>query len=134
LALRGLPTLALRLERQYASALRIAAFLQSHAAISQVNYPPLPGDTYHHLWQRDFKLGNGLLSFTLKQNDMRSIEKFVAALRLFTLGNSWGGVHSLIAVAPQRTTSGWLLRLHVGVELVDDLLADLAQALKALGG
>jgi cystathionine beta-lyase len=135
LALRGLPTLALRLERQYASALRIAAFLQSHAAVSQVNYPPLPGDTYHHLWQRDFKLGNGLLSFTLKQNDMRSIEKFVAALQRFTLGNSWGGVHSLIAVAPLRgTSSGWLLRLHVGVEPVDDLLADLTQALAALEG
>ncbi|WPC67176.1 PLP-dependent transferase [Rhodoferax ferrireducens] len=115
LALRGLPTLALRLERQYASALRIATFLQSHAAISQVNYPPRPGDTYHHLWQRDFKLGNGLLSFTLRQNDMQAIENFVAALQLFTLGNSWGGVHSLVAVAPQRaTSSGWLLRLHVG--------------------
>lgn len=135
LALRGLPTLALRLERQYDSALRIAAFLQSHAAIRQVNYPPLPGDSYHHLWQRDFKLGNGLLSFTLKQNDLRSIEKFVAALQLFTLGNSWGGVHSLIAVAPLRPpSSGWLLRLHVGVEQVDDLLADLAQALEVLEG
>jgi cystathionine beta-lyase len=135
LALRGLPTLALRLERQYASALRIAAFLQSHAAISQVNYPPRPGDIYHPLWQRDFKLGNGLLSFTLRQNDMQSMENFVAALQLFTLGNSWGGVHSLIAVAPQRTTgSGWLLRLHVGIEQVDDLLADLAQALTVLEG
>lgn len=134
LALRGLPTLALRLERQYASALRIASFLQSHAAISQVNYPPRPGDAYHHLWQRDFKLGNGLLSFTLRQNDMQAIENFVAALQLFTLGNSWGGVHSLIAVAPQRAASGWLLRLHVGVEAVDDLLADLAQALAVLEG
>ncbi|BBB62636.1 cystathionine beta-lyase [Undibacterium sp. KW1] len=133
LALRGLPTLALRLERQYASALRIAAFLQSHAAIAQLNYPPLPGDTYHHFWKRDFKLGNGLLSFSLKQDDLPAIEKFVAALQLFTLGNSWGGVHSLIAVAPQRAPkTGWLLRLHVGVEHVDDLLADLERALATL--
>lgn len=134
LALRGLPTLALRLERQYASALRIAAFLQSHTAIAQLNYPPLPGDTYHHLWKRDFKLGNGLLSFSLKQDNLPAIEKFVAALQLFTLGNSWGGVHSLIAVAPQRAPkTGWLLRLHVGVEHVDDLLADLERALATLG-
>lgn len=133
LALRGLPTLALRMERQYASALRMAEFLQSHAAIDQLHYPPLPGDAYHHLWKRDFKLGNGLLSFTLKQNELSNIEKFVAALKLFTLGNSWGGVHSLIAVAPQRAPkTGWLLRLHVGVEHVDDLLEDVRVALHAL--
>lgn len=133
LALRGLPTLALRLERQYASALRIAEFLQTHAAIDQLNYPPLPGDAYHHLWKRDFKLGNGLLSFTLKQDNLEAIESFVAALQVFTLGNSWGGVHSLIAVAPQRAPkTGWLLRLHVGVEHVDDLLLDVRRALAAL--
>jgi len=133
LALRGLPTLALRLEKQYASALRIAEFLQGNAAIAQLNYPPLPGDAYHHLWKRDFKLGNGLLSFSLKQDHLPAIEKFVAALKLFTLGNSWGGVHSLIAVAPQRAPkTGWLLRLHVGIEDVGDLLADLENALLIL--
>ena len=133
LALRGLPTLALRLERQYASALRIGEFLQNHAAIDQLHYPPLPGDAYHHLWKRDFKLGNGLLSFTLRQNNLETIERFVAALQVFTLGNSWGGVHSLIAVTPQRAPkTGWLLRLHVGVEHVDDLLADVTRALATL--
>lgn len=133
LALRGLPTLALRLERQYASALRIAEFLQTHAAVDQLNYPPLPGDKYHHLWKRDFKLGNGLLSFTLKQDNLEAIESFVAALQVFTLGNSWGGVHSLIAVAPQRIPkTGWLLRLHVGVENIDDLMADVTRALATL--
>ncbi|MFZ6873701.1 trans-sulfuration enzyme family protein [Undibacterium sp. Di27W] len=133
LALRGLPTLALRLERQYASALRIAEFLQTHAEVDQLHYPPLPGDRYHHLWKRDFKMGNGLMSFTLKQNNLAAIENFVAALKIFTLGNSWGGVHSLIAVAPQRQPStGWLLRLHVGVEHVDDLLEDVAKALAML--
>ena len=111
----------------------MAEYLQSHAAIDQLHYPPLPTDTYHHLWKRDFKLGNGLLSFTLKQNELAAIEKFVAALKLFTLGNSWGGVHSLIAVAPQRAPkTGWLLRLHVGVEHVDDLLEDVRTALEAL--
>jgi cystathionine beta-lyase len=136
LALRGLPTMALRMERQFSSALRIARFLQDHAAIASVHYPPLESDTYHHLWKRDFKLGSGLLSFTLRQNDMLSIEKFVAALRFFTLGNSWGGVHSLVAVAPLRQTAaasdqGWLVRLHVGVEDVNDLLKDLEGALAA---
>lgn len=133
MALRGLPTLALRLERQYASALRIAAFLQNHAAIDQLNYPPLPGDAYYPLWKRDFKLGNGLLSFTLKKNSLDAIERLVSTLKLFALGNSWGGVHSLIAVAPQRPPkTGWLVRLHAGVEHVDDLLADLTRGLAAL--
>ncbi|MFZ6745609.1 trans-sulfuration enzyme family protein [Undibacterium sp. JH2W] len=133
LALRGLPTLALRLERQYASALGIAGFLQNHVAVDQLHYPPLPGDKYHHLWKRDFKMGNGLMSFTLKKNNLAAIENFIAALKIFTLGNSWGGVHSLIAVAPQRQpNTGWLLRLHVGVEHVDDLLEDVNQALATL--
>ncbi|MFZ6653843.1 trans-sulfuration enzyme family protein [Undibacterium sp. TJN19] len=134
LALRGLPTMALRMERQFSSALRIARFLQDHAAVASIHYPPLESDTYHCLWKRDFKLGSGLLSFTLKNNTLPAIEDFVAALKLFTLGNSWGGVHSLVAVAPLRKTEdasdqGWLIRLHVGVEDVNDLLNDLGRAL-----
>ncbi|MEC5160471.1 MULTISPECIES: trans-sulfuration enzyme family protein [unclassified Janthinobacterium] len=132
LALRGLPTLALRLERHFASALRIARWLDGHDAVAQVNYPPLDSDPGHALWRRDYKLGNGLLSFTLKDGDMAAVERFVGRLALFRLGNSWGGVHSLVAVAPAGagTDGGWLLRLHVGVEDADDLLADLERALQ----
>lgn len=130
LALRGLPTLALRLERHFASALRIAQWLEQHPAIAQVHYPPLASDPGHPLWKRDYQLGSGMLSFTLRSTGLEAIEAFVAALKLFRLGNSWGGVHSLVAVAPLRKAdAGWLVRLHVGVEDAGDLLGDLAQAL-----
>ena len=133
LALRGLPTLALRLERHFASALRIARALEGHPALASLHYPPLPSDPGHALWQRDFKSGSGLLSFTLRDQRLATIEAFVAALRYFRLGNSWGAVHSLVAVAPlQAPRQGWLIRLHVGLEDADDLLSDVQQALSGL--
>ena len=138
LALRGLPTMALRLERHYASALRIAHLLAAHPAIARVNYPPLPSDPGHALWRRDYTLGGGLLSFSFKAAGLQPIERFVSALKLFRLGNSWGGVHSLIAVSPKPVRPGmeqdaeWLVRLHAGIEDADDLLEDLQQALQML--
>ncbi|MES2951320.1 MAG: PLP-dependent transferase [Pseudomonadota bacterium] len=130
LALRGLPTLALRMERHFASALRIAQWLEQHPAVARIHYPPLASDPGHHLWKRDYLLGSGLLSFTLRAAGLEPIKAFVASLKLFKLGNSWGGVHSLVAVAPLRTTeAGWLIRLHVGVEDAGELLDDLSQAL-----
>lgn len=135
LALRGLPTMALRLERHFASALRIAALLQNHAAIAQLNYPPLPGAVGHDLWRRDYRLGCGLLSFSFRQAGLTVVEEFVDRLKLFRLGNSWGGVHSLVAVSPMpdhMTTladPAWLVRLHVGIENADDLFNDVQQAL-----
>ena len=84
------------------------------------------------LWRRDFKLGSGLLSFTLRQPGLEAVEAFVAALRFFRLGNSWGAVHSLVAVAPlQPPRAGWLVRLHAGLEDADDLQQDVLQALAA---
>lgn len=135
LALRGLPTLALRLERHFASALKIARALERHPALASLHYPPLESDPGHALWKRDFKSGSGLLSFILRQRDLAAVEAFVAALRFFRLGNSWGAVHSLVAVAPLRAPrKGWLVRLHVGLEDADDLLQDVLQALAALPG
>ncbi|MTV39272.1 trans-sulfuration enzyme family protein [Duganella radicis] len=133
LALRGLQTLGLRLERHFASALAMARMLERQAAVATVHYPPLPSDPGHALWRRDFKLGSGLLSFTLRQPGLPAVEAFVAALRFFRLGNSWGAVHSLVAVAPlQKPREGWLIRLHIGLEDVDDLLEDVRQALAAV--
>ena len=135
LALRGLATMALRMERHQATALRIAALLAAHAAVAQVNYPPLPGDAGHALWKRDYKLGSGLLSFTFKEAGLAPVERFVSGLRLFKLGNSWGAVHSLVAVAQRRMPAGstvegdWLVRLHAGIEDQEDLLADVRAAL-----
>lgn len=133
LALRGLQTLGLRLERHFASALALARALEQHPVLASLHYPPLPSDPGHTLWQRDFKLGNGLLSFTLRQPGLPAVEAFVAALRLFRLGNSWGAAHSLVAVAPMRAPQeGWLIRLHVGLEDVDDLIQDVLHALAAV--
>jgi cystathionine beta-lyase len=130
LALRGLPTLALRMERHFSSALRIAQCLEQHPAVASVHYPPLASDPGHALWRRDYQLGSGLLSFTLHADGLEPIESLVDALKLFKLGNSWGGVHSLVAVAPlRRAKAGWIVRLHVGLEDPGELLADLSQAL-----
>jgi len=136
LVLRGLPTMALRLERHFASAMRVAHRLAQDPAVERVHYPPLPSDPGHALWKRDYKLASGLLSFTFKTGGLETIERFVATLKHFTLGNSWGGVQSLVAVAPLDIgASGgarWLVRLHVGLEDPDDLLADLDAALAGL--
>jgi cystathionine beta-lyase len=142
LALRGLPTMQLRLERHFASALQVAQWLAQQPAIAQVNYPPLASSPGHALWKRDYKLGSGMLSFTFRKAGLEAIEGFVRALRLFRLGNSWGGVHSLVAVAPlgklnagrASDTAGdeWLIRLHVGIEDAGDLVDDLRQALSVI--
>lgn len=130
LALRGLPTLALRMERHFQSALRIAQWLQQQPAVATVHYPPLASDPGHALWRRDYRMGSGLLSFTLRDADLQRLEALVAALKLFKLGNSWGGVHSLIAVAPLRTAHpAWVVRLHVGLEDATELVEDLSKAL-----
>jgi len=132
LALRGLPTMALRMERHFASALHIARRLELHPAVLHVHYPPLASDPGYPLWRRDYKLGSGTLSFELCQPGLEAVEAFVSALRYFKLGNSWGGVHSLVAIAPLRLTqTRWLIRLHVGVEDVEDLLQDLLRGLDA---
>jgi cystathionine beta-lyase len=135
LALRGMATMALRLERHQATALKIAGLLASHPHVAQVMYPPLPGDAGHALWRRDYTLGGGLLSFTFKEPGLAPVERFVSRLKLFRLGNSWGAVHSLVAVAQRRMPSAsgqdgvWLVRLHAGIEDPDDLLADVSDAL-----
>ena len=134
LALRGMATMALRLERHQATALRIAGLLASHPLVAQVQYPPRPGDAGHALWKRDYTLGGGLLSFTFNEAGLAPVERFVSRLKLFRLGNSWGAVHSLVAVAQRRMPGGgqdgaWLVRLHAGIEDPDDLLADVHSAL-----
>jgi cystathionine beta-lyase len=135
LALRGMATMALRLERHQATALKIAGLLANHPHVAQVMYPPLPGDPGHMLWRRDYTLGGGLLSFTFKEPGIAPVERFVSRLKLFRLGNSWGAVHSLVAVAQRRIPAAgdkdgaWLVRLHAGIEDPDDLLADVRSAL-----
>jgi cystathionine beta-lyase len=138
-ALRGLRTLAPRLERHDASARKVAAFLAGRAEVARVLHPALPEDPGHALWRRDFSGACGLFGVALR-TDARGAEAFLNRLTLFGLGFSWGGFESLAihcdpqlqrAAAPFRS-EGALVRLHVGLEDPDDLIADLEQGLLAL--
>ena len=146
LALRGLRTMDLRLQRSTASGLRIAEWLQARADVAHVLFPPLPGSPGHELWQRDFTGGCGLLTFVLNGRDPATRDRLIDALRLFGIGYSWGGFESLaLPVHPERdrAVTPWppadwdpadrhAVRLWIGLEDPDDLIADLAQAFAAI--
>jgi cystathionine beta-lyase len=139
MALRGLRTLAPRLERHDASGRKVASFLAGRPEVAKVLHPALPSDPGHALWLRDFKGACGLFGVVLRA-DAKTTEAFLDRLTLFGLGFSWGGYESLaINCDPQlqRTArpfeaEGALVRLHVGLEDPDDLIDDLKFALKAL--
>lgn len=130
---RGLRTMAVRLAQHEKSALKIAEWLKGQPQVGRVLHPALPDCPGHEYWKRDFKGSSGLFSFELKGDDTGRIA-FVEALQLFGIGYSWGGYESLVLpVDPYRTVSrppaGNLVRLYVGLEDVDDLIADLGSAL-----
>ena len=143
LALRGLRTMALRLERETASALAIAQWLETRSEIARVLCPMLPGSPGHEHWRRDFTGGCGLFSFVMRGGTSASRDALIDALQLFGIGYSWGGFESLatpVDPAPLRTSSAWPLpgmadtdrfgvRLSIGLEDPADLIADLARAL-----
>jgi cystathionine beta-lyase len=134
LALRGLRTMAVRLERHQQSALTVARWLSERPEVSRVLYPALPGDPGHALWKRDFRGASGLFGVILRTGNECAIARMVDGFRLFKIGASWGGFESLVVPAYPagvRTAVPWqepgfLLRLHIGLEHPDDLLADLA--------
>ncbi|WP_218814035.1 trans-sulfuration enzyme family protein [Rickettsiella endosymbiont of Dermanyssus gallinae] len=142
LALRGLKTLALRMERHCVNALKIAQYLETHPKIAKVYYPGLASHSQHELAKKQManKFG-GIISFVLK-GDLKDARHFLSGCRLFTLAESLGGVESLVdhpaimthASVPAETRarlgiSDGLIRLSVGVEAVEDLIQDLEQAL-----
>jgi len=137
LALRGMGTLAVRLERQTRSALAVAKFLDLRAEIAQVLYPVLENDPGHALFQRDFTGAAGVFSFLLHRRSKAALVDFLEGLSVIRLGASWGGLHSLVALAQieaQRTVSPWkskdyLVRINIGLEHPDDLIEDLAKGL-----
>jgi cystathionine beta-lyase len=140
LASRGLRTMGLRLEAQTRSALQIAQWLEGRPEVARVLCPMLPSDPGHALWQRDFTGGCGLFGFVLASTDRGAAARVVDALELFGIGYSWGGFESLaLAITPQDyralmpcpDAAGPAIRLAVGLEDPDDLIADLAQALGA---
>jgi cystathionine beta-lyase len=136
---RGLRTMAIRLKQHQDSALRIAHWLEAQPEVAQVLHPALPSHPGHELWQRDFHGAAGLFSFALDGGDEASRAALIDTLRLFGIGYSWGGYESLaLPVDPHRyrtaTTPdfpGPLVRLQIGLEDSDDLIADLSHALAA---
>jgi cystathionine beta-lyase len=133
LALRGLRTLAIRLDRHEASALTVARWLEGHPAVDRVLHPPLPSHADHALFRRDFSGATGLFGFVLKQGQRRDLAPLIDSLHLFGLGFSWGGFESLILPADIESSRsvtrpdypGPLLRLSIGLEDPADLIADL---------
>jgi cystathionine beta-lyase len=134
LALRGLRTLGVRLDRHYQSSMRIAEWLRRHPDVVRVRYPALADDPGFALWKRDFRGASGLFGVELRP---RPVDAILNRLRLFRMGVSFGGFESLaipLDPGPYRTATKWstegpYLRLHVGLEDPDDLIADLEQAL-----
>jgi cystathionine beta-lyase len=141
LALRGLRTLGVRLERHQQSTLRVAEWLERHPAVARVLYPALPSHPDHQLWKRDFLGANSLFGVILKPVSKTAVDAMLNSLELFGLGVSFGGFESLVIPAdpaPYRTAVPWqaegpAIRLHIGLEDPDDLIADLAQGLDRLG-
>ena len=142
LALRGLRTLPLRLERHGRSALEVARFLEAHPLVARVRFPALPSDPGHALWRRDFSGASGLFAFELAVGSRADAGLFCDGMRHFRLGYSWGGYESLIVPAsPERIRkldrsppAGLMLRVSIGLEDPADLIADLEAALGRLGG
>jgi cystathionine beta-lyase len=140
LGLRGMRTLAVRLARHQASAMEVANWLRQRPEVREVLYPALPGDRGHALWKRDFRCASGLFGVVLEPVEPARIAKMLDGMRLFGLGWSWGGFESLmIPTWPERsrTVTTWnpggpSLRLAIGLEDPQDLIADLDDGFKRL--
>jgi cystathionine gamma-synthase len=140
LTLRGLKTLAVRMERHCDNAERVAQFLTGRPEVAQVLYPGLPGHPGHALAARQMRRFGGMVSFRMHAGEEAAVAVCNGA-RLFVLGESLGGVESLIEHPGRMTHASAagsplevppdLVRLSVGIEAADDLVADLAQALRA---
>ena len=137
LALRGLRTISVRLQRHQENALKVATWLQSRPEVARVLYPALPDDPGHALWQRDHQGASGLFAMIMASGDWEAGAALIDGLEHFGLGASWGGYESLVLPAhPEkiRSATGWAhetpcIRLHIGLEDPDDLIADLEAGL-----
>jgi len=133
LSLRGLRTLAVRLQHHQAAAIEMAEWFAARPEVERVLHPALPGDPGHAIWKRDFRGSSGLFSVILKLASREAVCAMVDDLELFGIGASWGSFESLVLPfdpAPYRTATAWkdqgpALRFHIGLEDLDDLKADL---------
>jgi len=140
LGMRGLRTMATRLAQHQRSALEIARWLEGRPEVARVLHPALPSHPQHALWKRDFLGASGLFSIVLKPVSDKAVAAMLDGLELFGMGFSWGGYESLVIpfdARSYRTATQWqpegpTLRLHIGLEDVDDLRADLEAGFKRL--
>lgn len=139
LALRGLRTLAVRLYHHQKATIDMAQWLARRPEVARILYPALPDDPGHAIWKRDFTGASGLFSIVLKPAPQQAVDALLDTLKLFGMGYSWGGFESLIIpfdCALYRTATSWApggptLRLHIGLENLDDLKADLERGFEA---
>lgn len=137
LALRGLRTMGVRLKAHEAGALAVARWLAARPEVARVLHPALSSCPGHAIWRRDFRGASGLFSFVLDGGSPAARDALVDELTLFGIGFSWGGFESLalpIDPAPLRSATRWqaagpAVRLHIGLEHPDDLIADLERGL-----
>jgi cysteine-S-conjugate beta-lyase len=139
LVLRSLSTLKLRFEAHDRSAREIALWLKTRPEISQVLHPALADCPGHEFWKRDFKGAGGLFSVLFREEfSEQQIDGFVDGLKLFKIGYSWGGAHSLCVpyriekIRKNWTEHGVLVRFNIGLEETQDLIRDISQALDLL--
>ena len=133
LALRGIRSLGARLARHYENGLRLAEWLDDRPEVERVLHPVLPSCPGHEIWKRDFTGASGLFGVVLKEASKEAVVAMLDGMELFALGYSWGGYESLIIPtepARIRTATTWpfkgpSLRIHAGLEDVNDLIADL---------
>jgi len=141
LGLRGLRSMAVRMEQQFKNAMEIADWLNSHPRVKAVLYPPAQFSRYHDLWRKTFNGGGSLMGIILdKQYPEEALSDLFDHMDLFAMGYSWGGYESLLIPTNLQTYrisdveyyDNTLLRLHAGLEDVDDLIKDLEKALARL--
>lgn len=142
LALRGIRSLGVRLRRHEHNALGLARALHAHPMVQRVLHPGLEDDPGHALWRRDFRGASGLFGVVLRPMARPQLATFFDSLQLFGIGLSWGGYESLAlpvdppvrAVRPLQLGGGSLVRVHAGLEDLDDLIADFHGALRRAQG
>jgi cysteine-S-conjugate beta-lyase len=140
LGLRGLRTLGIRLDRHYASGVAVARWLEQRPEVLRMLHPALPSHPGHAIWKRDFTGASGLFSMVLKPVPRPAYFAFLDTLELFGIGASWGGYESLAIpfdCGPLRSAAKWepggpTVRFHIGLEAVEDLIADLERGFAAL--
>ena len=133
LTLRGMRTMAIRLKEQMPAGIAIAEWLRERPEVAQVLHPALPGAPGHEIWKRDFTGASSLFTFELKPVSMKAVGAMLDGLTLFGIGASWGGYESLVLpfdcksyrTATEPGFKGPTIRIHIGLEDIEDLKADL---------